>query len=57
MKENQEQIDYCNILTANTREVYDKIGSIFCPCLKENVTFNAKDSITSYTNQLAHPEI
>lgn len=42
MKENQEQIDYCNILTANTREVYDKIGSIFCPCLKENVTFNAK---------------
>ena len=42
MKKNQEQIDYCNILTTNTREIYDKIGSVFCPCLNEKVTFNAK---------------
>lgn len=42
MKENQKQIDYCSILTTNTKEFYDKIGTLFCPCLNENVTFNAK---------------
>lgn len=42
MKENQEQIDYCNILATNTRDIYDRTDTIFCPCLNENITFNAK---------------
>lgn len=42
VKENQKQIDYCNILITNTKDYYDKIGTIFCPCLKKYVTFNAK---------------
>ena len=39
---NQNSIDYCKILTARTCQIYDSIGSIYCPILKEKVIFNAR---------------
>lgn len=37
-----EQIKYCAILTASTKVVYDGVGTILCPILKEDVVFNSR---------------
>ncbi|MCX6736610.1 MAG: hypothetical protein NTW73_00765 [Candidatus Parcubacteria bacterium] len=39
---NQGSIDYCKTLITSTRQIYDSIGSIYCPILNEKVIFNAR---------------
>lgn len=36
-----DPIEYCKILTSNTKVSYEAIGNVYCPILKETVIFNA----------------
>ncbi len=37
----QDRINYGNQLTSDTRAIYDAIGKVYCPALKEDVYFTA----------------
>lgn len=40
--EKQTPEQYCQLLSINTRSVYDSVGSVFCQILQKNIVFNAK---------------
>ncbi len=42
MKTSKEKMDYCKILTTTMRTIYERIGTVHCPVLKEGVAFNAR---------------
>jgi len=39
---NKNNIRQCNLLISSTKTIYDLVGSIYCPVLKEKVIFNAR---------------